>query len=503
MPVTKAVASSVKTPGFYINVNLLGPASNPGTAILRALILAPKGSAGNIAVGTEVRQVFGATDAATALGAGTQGHLAAKRFFTRHPKGALDIVAPAESAGAAATGTQTFTGPATENTNIRFRVAGRLIDVAWLSGEAATAFVTRAVATINQYGDDLPVVASDAGSGSILYTAKTKGPWGNDVRLWVAINTGGTGVAITANPTNLTGGTTEPNFTTALDLVKTTEYARIIPCISNADAADTTSSSNAERLANHINAYETGNKARLQVGVVGNTGSTTNAKAGAIDRNNEAMQYALGRNWDDLPCELAAEIAGLTLEAISDRANANLIGEGLGLYGPRDLVGQKLTDAETEDLLNNGVTPLDVDPLTGALFLVEPITTHSVFNGAPDFRAYHMSDTDAMYDVVRDLRTAVPQEFKGASITDDIDGATEPLPRGVVELRDVKGFVIQRCRAKARAGIVNTRALEASIEAGELSVTIDEGDPAQVNIFLPLTIIKPLAKFGLVASKQG
>ena len=503
MPVTKAVASSVKTPGFYINVNLLGPASNPGTAILRALIMAVRSSAGNIAVGTEVRQVFGATDAATALGAGTQGHLAAKRFFRRHPKGALDIVAPAESAGAAATGTQTFTGPATENSNFRFRIAGRLIDVAWLSGEAPTAFVARAVPTLNQYGDDLPAVASDAGSGSILWTAKTKGPWGNDVRLYVAATSGGAGTAVSANPSTLTGGTTEPNFTTALDLVKTTEYARIIPCISNADAADTTSASNGERLGNHINAYETGNKARLQVGVVGLNGSTTQAKAGAIDRNNEAVQYVLGRNWDDLPCELAGEVAGATLEAISDRANASLIGEELDLYGPRDIVNQKLTDAETEDLLNNGVTPLDVDPLTGSLFIVEPITTHSVFNGAPDFRAYHLSDTDAMYDVVRDLRTAVPQEFKGASITPDLDGATEPLPRGVVELRDVKGFVISRVRAKARAGVVNSVALEAAIEASELTVDIDDGDPSQVNIFLPLTIIKPLAKFGLTASKQA
>lgn len=501
MPITKAVASSVKTPGFYLTVNLLGPPSNPGTAPHRALIMAPKASAGTITPNTEVRQCYGEADVAVALGAGTPGHLAAKRLFQRYGLAAVDVVAPTASAGAAATATQTFTGPATENSTIRFRIHGRQIDVAWLNGEAATTFVTRAVAAINEQTDDLFVIASDAGSGSILYTAKVAGPWGNDVRLWAAIREGGGGIAVTANPTNATGGTTEPTFATALGLVSTTEYTRIVACLSNADATDTSSASNAERLAVHLQTYGIGRSSRLQVGLVGHTGTVANAKAGAIDRNSAVMGYIFGRSWDDLPAELAGQQAGSALRGLTVRANYNRIGEQCDLYGPRDAVTNKLTDAETEDLLSNGVTPLDVDPLTGALYLVQPITTHSTFSGAPDYRAYHLSDVDGMFDIFRDLRTSLPQEFANASISPDLPAGADPLPAGVVEERDVRAFVVSRLRFKVREGVAQGAQLDTAITNGDLVVAIDETDGGQVNIFVPTAIIKPLAKFGVVGSK--
>jgi phage tail sheath gpL-like len=502
MPISKAVASSVKTPGFYLLINLLGGPANPGTAALRTLIMAPKSSAGNITANTEVRTCFGPNDVATALGAGTPGHLAAKRFFERFGLGSLDVVAPTASAGAAATGTQTFTGPATENSTIRFRIHGRQIDVPWLSGEAATTFVTRAVATINQFASDLFVTASDAGTGSLLFTVKVNGPWGNDVRLWAGILEGGGGIAVTVNPVACTGGTTEPSFATALSLVSTREYARIVACLSNADAADTSSSSNGERLGIHLTTFQSGAGALLQVGVIGVTGSTSSAKAGAIDRNNSAMQYVLGRVWDDLPAELAGAEAGDALQWISrERANYNRIGHVHNLYGPRDVVTNKLSATEVEDLLSNGVSPLDVDSHTGVTYLVEPITTHSTSSGAPDYRAYHLPDTDAMFSIFRDLRTATPQEFPNASISPDLPAGSDPLPAGVVEIRDVRAFVISRLRSQVRAGVAQGPALDASIANDDLTVGIDDVDPSQVNIFVPLSIIKPLAKFGVVGAK--
>ncbi len=283
MPITKAVASSVKTPGFYLIVNLLGAPAAPGTAPLRALLMAPKSSAGNITAGTEVRQCFGATDVSVALGPGTPGHLAAKRLFQRFGAASLDVIAPAASAGVAATGTQTFTGPPSENTVIRFRVCGRIIDVSWLSGESVAVFQARAVAAINARGDDLPVTAGGA-SPNILYTAKLAGLWGNDVRISAAIFSGGTGAAVSVNPAVLTGGTLEPSFATALSQVVTREYARIIACLSNADATDATSASNGELVALHMDTYETGLGALLQVAVVGHTGTIANVKAAFVRR---------------------------------------------------------------------------------------------------------------------------------------------------------------------------------------------------------------------------
>jgi phage tail sheath gpL-like len=411
----------------------------------------------------------------------------------------VDVVSPTASAGAAATGTQTFTGPATENSTVRFRVHGRIIDVPWLSGESVAVFQARAVLAINAKGDDLAIVASGV-SPDLVYTAKIAGPWGNDIRINARIHEGGGGIAVSVNPAALSGGTTEPSFATALSSVATTEYRRIIACLSNADATDATSASNAELLANHINNLETGSEALLQVGVVGHTGTIANVKAGAIDRNNEAYEYAYGQNFQDLPCEIAGAEAGDALRFISLRPNFNRIGNTHDLYGPLDPVADKLTAAEKEDLLNNGVTPIDVTN-SGVVYLVRPITTHSVAAGSPDYRAFDLSDTDGMYSVFQDLRTVLPQQFANCSISPDLEPGADPLPAGVVELKDVRQFVLSRLQFWTRQGVVNKGALDLAIENDELIFEIDVSDGTQVNIFLPLSIIKPLAKFGVVGSK--
>lgn len=498
--ITKAVASSVKTPGFYLIANLLGAVSNPGTAPNRTLLMAPKSSAGNIVPDTEVRQCFGPDDVAVALGAGTPGHLCAKRLFAQHGLASLDVVAPTASAGAAATGSQTFTGPASQNSTIRFRIHGRIIDVAWLSGESAATFVTRAVATINAQAADLFVTAA-ADTADIDYTAKVAGPWGNDVLINASIVEGGGGIAITVNPAALTSGTTEPSFATALALVSTRRYRRIIPCVSNADALSSSGTSNPGRLATHIDQYETGLGAKLQVGCVGITATIANAKAGAIAKNNEALQYVFGQTFEDLPAELAGAEVGDSIKCIALRPNFNRIGNKLLLRGPKDAVTSKLTDAQVEDLLNNGVTPLGLEEGTNEVFVIRPITTHSLFSGAPDYRALDMSDTDGLYSVAEDLQVVLPQEFKNCSISPDLPAGSQPLPPGVVELRDVKNFTLSRLRAWVREGVVNGPALEAANDNDELIFEIDSGDPKQVNIFLPLKIIAPLAKMGAVVSK--
>lgn len=503
MTIPLAVEPSVKTPGVYLTVNLLAGAANPGLTALRALIIASKSSSGNIVADTEVRETFGPDDAATALGSGTVGHLAAKSFYKRHPKGKLDVVAPAESGGAAATGTQTFSGTATQNSTLRFRIHGREIDVPWLSGEAAAAdFVPRAVSYINEQGADLFVTVADGGTGSLVYTAKIKGPWGNDVLINARVVEGGGGITISANPTALTSGTTEPTFANALALVATRSYRRIIGCCSNADAASSSATSNPGRIATHIDGLETGNQAKLQVGVVGQTGTIANVKTGAIAKNNEAFQYVFGQTFGSLPAELAAAEAGDALRFVGIRANYNRIGDKHdSLYGPADPVGEKLTANEVEDLLAHGVTPIDIQPITGELFVVRPITTHSLSGSTPDFRAFDLPDTDGMYTVAEDVRDSLPLEFSNCSITEDLPAGINRLPPGVVEVKDVKAFIVSRLGLWVDAGVVDGGELETSIQAEELIVQINASDKTQVDIFLPLSIIKPLAKFGVVAAK--
>lgn len=503
MAIPKAVAASVKTPGFFLTVNLLGAPANPGAAALRSIIISPRSTTGDLTVDTEVRALFGPDDAGVAFGVGTPGHLAAKRLFAHYGLASVDALAPTASAGAAATITHVAAGTPTENSTVRFDVHGRPIDVAWNSGEVVATFRARALITINGLADDIFVTASaGVGAGDIDLDAKIGGPWGNDVTTGAVFTAGGAGATITPGGTSLAGGATEPVFTTALTAITTTQYRRIVACLSNADAADATSSSNADRIATHIDTFETGLNALLQVGVTAHTGAVATVQVGAIGRNNEAYEYPFGLNFQSLPSELAGAEAGDAVRFATLRPNFNRINNKLlGLFGPKDPVADKPTPTELEALLNNGVSPLDLEQGTNEIFLVRPITTHSTANSNPDFRAFDLPDTDGIYSVADDLRIFLPQEFANASISPNLPAGGDPLPPGVVELRDVEAATVSRLRTWTRLGVVNRSALEASLANAELIFEIDPADATQVNIFLPLAIIKPLAKLGMVAAK--
>lgn len=498
-----AVAPGVKTPGTFLTVDLLGGVANPGNGNQRILVIATQNTTGGtITDDTEVVQVFGGDDAAVAVGEGNPGHLAVSAIFAKNGNAPVDIVSPASGGGSAAAATQTFAGTATENSTVRFRVHGRTIDVPWLNAEAVAAFHARAVATINGRASELFVTVGGV-SPDIDYTAKAEGPWGNDVRINASVIEGGGGITISANPATLTTGTTEPDITNALATVSTRTYRRIVLCASNADASATGSSANPDRLRVHINSLETGNQAKLQVGVVGHTGIIADVKAGAIDRNEEAMQYAYGQDFEDLPSELAGSEAGDAMAGVAIRPNYNRIGNATLLLGPADPVNSKLSGAEVEDLLRNGVTPIDLAPITNTPFLVRPITTHSLNGVNPDFRAFDMSDVDGTYSVAEDLQAVLPIEFANASLSPNLPPNADPLPPGVVEEKDIKAFVLSRLEFWAEQGVVDRTKLEAALVNDELIFSINASDPTQFDIFGLAFIIKPLAKIGLVLSKSN
>lgn len=500
---TLAVAPGVKTPGLYLIVDLLGGVQNPGNGNNRILVIAPQNTTGgNITDNTEVRQVFGGDDAALALGAGNIGELAVRAVFKHYGGATVDVVSPTKGAGAAASATQTFAGTATENSSIRFTVHGRTIDVSWLNGEAVAAFQARAVLAINGRASELFVTVGGV-SPDIDYTAKAEGPWGNDVLINAQVLEGGGGITISANPAALTTGTVEPDITTALATVGTRRYRRIVLCASNADAGATGASSNADRLKVFINAGNTGNQARLQVGITAITTTIALAKAGAIDRNDPAFECVLAQDFQDLPGEIAGAEAGDAMRFVALRPNYNRIGNRILAYGPVNTVTSKLTATEVEDLLNNGVTPIDLTPVTDEPFVVRPITSHSLDGVNPDFRALDMSDVDGVYSVAEDLQSVVPIEFANSSITENLPVVADPLPPGVIEVKDVESFVLSRLEFWINNGVVDLAGFEASLAAGEFIFQINASDKTQLDIFIPANIVKPLAKIGIVLSKAS
>ena len=355
---------------------------------------------------------------------------------------------------------------------------------------------------INTLSDSLPVAAASA-AGVVSLAAKVPGAWGNDV-MFSATIASGAGAQIQTSGARLAGGALEPDLTATLAKVATTEYQLILPCLSNADMEDASGSSNPSRIKAHMGRYASGLNARLQQCVLGATSTTGAAlKAGVARLNDPATELVYCRSAQELGCELAAFEVGDRLKREElEYGNPNRIGTVFdGFLGPVDPVGEKLTDAEVEDLLNTGISPLNMTAQND-VYLIAPITTHSMDpSGKPDFRVYYVTEVSGAYAFARDLRSALPQEFWQVKIVKDQPPGSEPLPNATVEERDVKAFAISRARFFQRRGVVRRDMLDAAIADGSLIVQVDDTDPAQVDIVFPISIVKPLAKFSTVVQK--
>lgn len=505
MAIPKAVASTIRTPGLYLLINLLAGVSSLGAGP-RALIMAPKSSSGTITADTQLSEsVAGADAVKTLLGPGTPGHLAAVALFRAFGLARVDVIAPTASAGANATGTITFddTTPVTLARTVTSKIKGVEVTTSWLVGETDIQAATKHVAAINALTDFIPATASNGGGtlAAITLTAKIAGPWGNDI-LYSVLVTDGAGGTVTAAGSAFTGGTTEPNFTTALDTVKDIEYDFIIPCVSNADAQSASATSNPGRVKTHIDTYDSGAQALLQQAVVGVTGALASAKTGAIGRNYGPMQYVFCLAGQSIGCEWAGWEVGRRMLLEADDPAVNRIGDPIeGLFGAADLVADKPTATEVEDALNNGLSIVNYDA-QGDPFMVRPITTYSQDSlGNPDARLLDVSGVSGTYAFAKDLRTTIPQEFAGAKLSRNVTEEDEPLPAGVVEERDIKSFVVGRASVFVGRGILRRDKLEEALEDETLIVAVDDSDETQVNIVVPVAIVKPLAKISTVVQR--
>lgn len=504
MPAPKAMSSSVKTPGFYLKVNLLAAASAVGGGLVTAALVSSKLASGDITANTEVRTTYGPDDVAQALGPNSPGHLFAVQFFQKVKTIPLDVVSPTPPSGATATITHTVAGAPTDTNSWEIDVAGRTAQVDWYPGEDPDDdFIPRAIGAVNAIRP-LPAIAGTGDPGEFVIDATGPGTWGNDIVVAVR-KLRGSGGTFTAGGSKLAGGTTEFDATNALAALAAKQYTGIALVTGNTDAVLASNSSNAHRLKTHITTYNEGLDALLQYGFVGCSSSISAVKAAAIARNSEWMSYTFWQNARSLPGELIGADMGDALNAFGLRPNTNRIGNLFPLlFGSYDTKGDKLSGIEREDLLNHGVTPLDFVPNGSECALVNPITTRSQDGaGQPDFRAYYQTDTFGVMAIADDLRISTPQQFPNCSITPDLPPGADSLPAGVVERRDVEAFVYSRLRAWVPLGVANGPALEAAITSGDVIVEIDASDESQVNIFVPLKILKPLAKFSGVVHKVG
>jgi len=461
--------------------------------------MAPRSSAGDLQLDTEIRRATTPGAGASAFGEGTPGHAVVELILEEYPFAVVDMIAPSASGGDSASQTLQFGGPATTSGESRLWIAGRLLKTPWLNGDDADTHRDAVVQHINAKSYQLPVTAAPgAGTGELTLTFKVPGVWGNDCRVRGLTTADGTSVSVPSQ--TLTGGTSEPDYAAALTAVQHREYHVILPCLSNADATDASANSNAGFVLEHIDGRSSGLSPTFQTSIIGVTSSLGAAIAGSVGRNGPAIAgYILCLDGEGLPCELAASRAADALRSEQDDPAANRIYSALpGYRGAADVDRSTPAIGEIEAALRGGVDIVQYT-VPGDPICTRPITSHSQDErGNPDRRVVDRSVVTGMYAVGRDLRAFLPIEFKGAKLSKDTPAGEEPPPPGVVEERDVKAAVVQRLRAWSARGVVREDKLDEALSDGSLIVRVNPDDESQLDIVLPLKIFPPLAKLGVV-----
>ncbi|PLO70217.1 phage tail protein, partial [Klebsiella michiganensis] len=200
------IPSSIRKPGQFFEFNTrLAVRTLPANA-QKVLIVAPLLASGSLdpLVATSV---FSSDEAAVYFGYGSVAHLMVVTAISTYAYLDLTVIGVSDaSAGVAAAGTLTITGPASSQGVVSLWVGKTRVDVA-VSAEDTATTIAAAMKTAIDNQPELPVTAAVA-SGVLTLTAKNKGTAGNDIRLRAQTTASGTTTAIVA----MASGATDPDI---------------------------------------------------------------------------------------------------------------------------------------------------------------------------------------------------------------------------------------------------------------------------------------------------
>lgn len=428
------LAANDPVPGNYLEINFAQGDAGGSNAARPILLVGNRTSSGTAVVDTTIYGPDTAVQAATEsqittlFGAGSELHRMWRWAAKINPVTAIYLLAVTESAGVAASGTLTIATTATGSGTVRLEFCEEIIETSFATGDTATTIAAAIVANFNAK-THLPCTAANV-AGVITFTAKIKGPRGNEIRFFAQIISQGS-VATTVSPTvqtALTSGATADSVTSALATLAGKRYywqAWAHGDSTNRPAVCTQIDSQAQPV--------TGKRQRAFFGFVG---TVANANAAAVAVNTARAELVWSEN-NPLPAaELAAiQAAVVAYETVPQNPRTNFIGYGSTsetavrwpVPAPRDDADHPLR-SEIVSALNNGVTPIAVGAAKKT-YIVNRITTRSLTSAVADYRIRPAHKVDICDFFGDDLLAKLVLQYNGYRIGDDPpDGKTIPGP---------------------------------------------------------------------------
>jgi phage tail sheath gpL-like len=435
------LAANDPVPGTYIEVDFAAGPPIAGLTQYSVLLLGNRMTTGTATVDTVIYGPDTATplaqeaDAIALFGEGSELHRMWKRFFKVNTTQSVYALAVTESVGAFATGVATLATTATSNGTLRIYVGDEFVDSAITSGDTAIVAAGNACTAINSK-TWWPVTAANSGTAVITLTAKQKGLRGNWLRYWSRMLTACGMTTSTATPAFFTGGTTADSNTTALTTILPKRFYYIVSAAEDATQLGA--------LVTQVNTQGQPTNGIRQRVIGGSVDTLANAQTIATGLNAARAEVVLLTQGDVPPSELAANSAAVySLEEQPRKFKCNFSGYGndanssLNWKIPAPLSGVQPTRANIKSALNNGLTPIGVNP-NGSTYLVKRCTSRSLNGSNPDYRirdAHKVTICDRYAD---DMGSKVSLQFAGKNIGDDPVGQQPGPGASVVTPRMLK-----------------------------------------------------------------
>ena len=389
------IPSSIRKPGAYFEFNTTLAVNSLPANVQPALIIAQRLAAGTVAALVPTR-VYSSNDAAVYFGRGSLAHRMVRAALKANPYMDLTVCALDDGAGVAASGTFTFVNTATGSGVVNVYIGNDLVQMAVASGDLIATLATNLAAAINAIAD-LPVTAA-ANLGVVTVTARNKGVISNQIDLEATITAGiGTTIAAVA----MANGTVDPTIQSALDKVYASQYSIIITPYNDATALGT--------LKTHLDAVSGPIEQRPGVGYFAtDTALATAITLATTTLNSGRLVGAFLRGTRSPSYEIAAAYAAVRASESDPARPLNYLTLA-GIAAPVE--AQRLTRAEQESALANGVAPLQVGP-GQTVQIVRAITTYTKNAAAvPDISLLDVTTIDTLDYTRRAVRERLLLRF--------------------------------------------------------------------------------------------
>lgn len=340
-----AIPASIRKPGKYFEFNTrLAVRTLPANA-QRMLIVAQMLATGT-GTALEPTLVFSDVEAATIFGYGSLAHLMAKAAITANPYLDLTVIGVSDAdTSVASSGTITIAGAATTSGSLVVYVGNKRIEIGIASAAAAADIAATLKAELDKY-PELPVTSAVVGA-VVTLTAKNKGAVANQIDLEATCSAS----SITATVVAMSGGNVDPDISTALAKVFGEQY-HIVATPYNTQASLTT-------LRDHLDAVSGPMEQRDAIGIYAMDSALASATtlAGQINAGRMLCTYLRGTR--SVSFEIAAAMAAVLAFEEDPARPLNTLPLRKISAPP---IKERLSRTEQENLLHNGVTPLEVGP---------------------------------------------------------------------------------------------------------------------------------------------